>query len=811
MGNTRHLALEEISALADGELATDALRAGREHLSECPSCRGVYQTFQQFDLALRQPPAMSCDAALPILSARLDGEADEAEATLAQAHLGTCTDCRAKMGSFMILGAMLRALPSGAPSSRVDRAIAQLGRAPRTSRVPAFAARGLVASLGAVLLILAGFSRSFAPTALPAAERTDALVASVQQVVLNSRTNTLYVLDSKAAAVDARDASTNEFKVRIDVGGRPTALALNESANTVLVLDASRKTVTEIDGASNKVISSNTFAVSGTPTSISVDPSTSKIVVTSTAATTTTTTTGATTNGSLTVLDGTTKKVDTVRDLSVAAEVMIFDSTGTRAALVSPASTTLIDASYKAVSTLPGGVSAAFAQGGGDRIAVLAAKGGGTTVTFGGRGAPIDLDLPGTPRAITALPDGGFLVLVDLGGKSRVSYVAPDGHEAASTDIAIAGEDLSYDGATKRFSVAGHAGVASAAVPTTLVATASTAPASASPSPVPTTSSSPAPTASANPSASPSPSAGTVAAASPTANPLALAATAGPSFVHVDLPGGRQPMFVAKSGERLWVLDDRNNVVTLDMTTAETFTVNTLPRGTQVSFWVAGRGYTYALDASTGLLHVVNATTQVVRSYEMNFLRPVSSIAVGIDDRLWIGLKGAQYLLAFDPETRKMASYDLGLARISELTIDAQGRILYADDARGAVGAYDPRTARLNEVFFPHRGTTTGLVVDGTSTLWLSTSAGEIFWVRGGVATLALGLQRPVTTLALDSAGRVWFLAPLPAGAVGFGYAAADSGQGAQTISGPASSLAFNALGRAWLADPRGGFYVSDK
>ena len=526
-----------------------------------------------------------------------------------------------------------------------------------------------------------------------------------------------------------------------------------------------------------------------------------------------TTTTGSTTNGSLTVLDGATKKVETVRDLSIAAEVLVFDTSGNRAALVSPAGTTLLDASYKAVSTLPGGIGAAFGVGGGDRIAVLSAKGGGTTLTFGGRGAPIDLSLPGTPRAITALPDGGFLVLVDLGGKSRVSYIAPDGHEAANTDIAIAGEDLSYDVATKRFSVAGHSGVASANVPTTLVAAASAAP-TASPSSAPqsSASASPAPTASASPTASPSPSpsASTVVAASPTANPLALAATAGPSFVHIDLPGSRQPVSVAKSGERLWILDDRNNVVTLDMTTGETFTVNSLPSGTQISFWAAGRGYAYGVD-TRGQLHVVNAATEVVSSLAMNFLKPVSSVAVGPDDRLWIGLKDAPYLLAFDPETWKMATFDLGPARISELAVDALGRVLYVDDARGTVGAYVPQTGRLTEVFFARRGTTTGLVVDNTSTMWLSTSAGEIFSIRGGVAKLTIGLQRPVTTLALDAAGRAWYLAPLPSGAVGFGYAAADSGQGGHTIAGPALSLSFNALGRAWLADPRGGFYVSEQ
>jgi streptogramin lyase len=268
-------------------------------------------------------------------------------------------------------------------------------------------------------------------------------------------------------------------------------------------------------------------------------------------------------------------------------------------------------------------------------------------------------------------------------------------------------------------------------------------------------------------------------------------------------------MFVAKSGERLVVLDDRNQVTKVDMGTGEMVALASLSRGVQVNFWAAGRAVAYALDSSAGELYVVDLLTlEHVSPNALNFLKPVSSIAVGLDDRLWIGLKDAGYLLEFDPVTRKMASYDLGIARISALAVDAAGRILYVDDNRSTVGTYDPRTANLNEVTFARRGTTTGLVVDRNSTLWFSTSAGEIFWVRGSTATLAIGLQRPVTTLALDLAGRAWYLAPLPTGAVGFGYAAADTGAGGQTIAGPASSLAFSALGRAWLADPQGGFYV---
>jgi hypothetical protein len=156
-----------------------------------------------------------------------------------------------------------------------------------------------------------------------------------------------------------------------------------------------------------------------------------------------------------------------------------------------------------------------------------------------------------------------------------------------------------------------------------------------------------------------------------------------------------------------------------------------------------------------------------------------------------------------------MNSLDLGQARVSALTIDSQGRIFYADDSRETVGWFDPRTSRLNEVPFHRKGSTTTLLVDSTSTLWVGTSAGEIWAVRGGLAKLTASLARPVTALAPDHNGRAWYLAPLPSGLSGYAYAPADGSAASRSIPGPAVSLSFNPLGRALLADPRGGIYMS--
>jgi len=76
-----------------------------------------------------------------------------------------------------------------------------------------------------------------------------------------------------SAEVTAVDSASQTERARISVGGRPTALALSPSTNRVLVLDASTKRLTEIDTATDSVVSFSTLAVSGTLTSIQVDPS----------------------------------------------------------------------------------------------------------------------------------------------------------------------------------------------------------------------------------------------------------------------------------------------------------------------------------------------------------------------------------------------------------------------------------------------------------------------------------------------------------------------------------------------------------
>jgi len=279
----------------------------------------------------------------------------------------------------------------------------------------------------------------------------------------------------------------------------------------------------------------------------------------------------------------------------------------------------------------------------------------------------------------------------------------------------------------------------------------------------------------------------------------------------LSLPTGIKPHLMAASGARVWILDQANGISALDMETGNLVTISPIRSGSRGGFWAAGQSFVYFVDPVNGDVHVVNTAKDKVDTYATNVLSPVSAVVVGPDDRLWIGLRNASYLLAFDPKTRGMDTFDLGDRIVSALAVDAAGRILYIDDAHGMVGTLDPRTARLSDLSFTHRGTTTAFRVDGSGAAWVGTSTGEIYRVRGGAATLALKLQTPVTFLALDQSGRAWYLAPLPNGIPGFSYGPVDGSGGARSIPGPATGLAFSASGDAFSADPRGAIWVSSE
>src|SRR6266508_631199 len=115
-----HLSFEELSALFDGELPAPSETAARQHLRECPQCSAEYSLSVRLERDLRQPPVLSCDSALELLSASFDGQASQPDHAAAQRHLDACDACRAQNRAWGGVAHILRALPAGRPSARVD-------------------------------------------------------------------------------------------------------------------------------------------------------------------------------------------------------------------------------------------------------------------------------------------------------------------------------------------------------------------------------------------------------------------------------------------------------------------------------------------------------------------------------------------------------------------------------------------------------------------------------------------------------------------------------------------------------------------
>src|SRR5688572_2928934 len=446
-----HLSLEELSALFDGELSAQADAAARQHLRACPECSAEYSLNVRLERDLRQPPVLSCDTVLELLSAAFDDQASPPDRAVAERHLGACAACRGEVQAWGNVGYLLRTLPAGMPSARVDQAVARLANPPRRG-LPAFprlAPRLAIAGAAILAVIIGGLPLAQTPGPTPALQPQNdrVIVAAAQQIVYNAKNNTLYQLDTAAAAVNALEPGTNDVKARIPVGGEPIGLTLNEFANTILVLDAVQKKFTEIDAVSNTVIGSTPVVANGTPTLINVGTS-GEINVYSVS----TPSAGAAPVGTVSVLDSTTKQLQTVREIDVAPRMVVVDPLGNQAVLVSSEITKLVDSSYKVIGTLPGGVAAAFSRKG-DGLAVLSPTGADTTINFAGSYAPTALKLQGSPRAIVALKQGGYLVSLQIGSQGRVVKVSADGQAEGSMSIASAGGDLLYDEATNFFTV----------------------------------------------------------------------------------------------------------------------------------------------------------------------------------------------------------------------------------------------------------------------------------------------------------------------------------------------------------------------
>ncbi|HET8568883.1 MAG TPA: zf-HC2 domain-containing protein, partial [Candidatus Limnocylindria bacterium] len=495
MGEVRHLPFETLSAFVDGELHAAEAAAAQAHVDVCVTCRAEIRSLASLEGDLRLAPTLTCDAADALISAAHDGEADDAEVAVADRHLAACALHRKSAIAWATIDAALVASLS-LPSARVDRAVAALTApkpapsGPRPTGAVGVALRGAAVAALALAVALAGSLTAQAPATPVATERkADALVASVQQVVLHARTNTLYVAEPETGTVRALDATTYGLRAQIAVGGRPTALALNPVADRVVVLDAVAKRVSEIDPETNAVVGTSQITAAGTPTSLQVD-SGGKVVVALVpeegraprAAVPTPTA------GTLAVLDTSTKQLE-IRSVDVAPRLVVPDPARQRTLLVSESATTIADASYRTIETIAGGISAAFSRRS-DKIAVAARDADGSRLVFHGEKAPSSVRIEGKAASVIALPEGGFAVLTERSGRGRIVLVDESGAVTGSIDLEASGADLAYDEQSKRFTVVSAAGA---------VTSASLEPVAAASSPTPAATRAAAPTASALP------------------------------------------------------------------------------------------------------------------------------------------------------------------------------------------------------------------------------------------------------------------------------------------------------------------------
>ena len=805
VGSAVHPSFELLSAYHDAEASPAEVARVFAHLEGCPACRRQLTGFGLLSMALAGAPALSCAAARPLLSAQLDGETSREEAAIATAHLASCGPCRAARADWQGLDLALAALPSGVPSVAADARIR--GLAHRRRLIPTGPAlgggllgRGLVAALALLIAVVATIPRGATTGPLEHLGVTEdhALVAAVQQV-LNSRTNTLYVLETARAVVVAKNAATNEPIAQISVGGRPTALALNETTNVVYVLDPSAKTYTEISGATNTVTARVSVPVSGNPTTIDVNAKTGEVVI---AATPANAQPAAAPGGQLAVINPTTKKID-VREVDVAPSQVVLDGAGGRLFLLGPKSTSVIDAkTFQTVATLPAAVSVAASSTGG-ATALLTGQDGKAQLAF--YGATTRASFDGSPVSVIGLPDGSFAVLLDRAGTGQIAIVGPDGATLGSLDVIGTTRALTFDADTQRF--LGANGQAVASIGNHAVAAVTPAP-QVSDRPTASSSPTPAPTASTNPStplASTKPVTGNPAPPSAPAGTVPGSTMAAGAFSRLDVNLTPGATLIAE-GSRIWALSPDGAVTTIDTTTGIASRIaSTGATGRGVTLAVAA-GRMYAMDPATATLWSVDAGTGQTRSWSVPFGHSVTGIAAAADGHVWLAPNGYAGLVQLDPRTGAFVLLALpGGAAPTAVAVNLAGAIWYADAGRGMIGSYEPSLRRFTEQRSPARGPIRSIGVEANGQVWFTATSGDAFTATGALA----GVARSVGTSIAASAsgpGASWFIS-------GDGASLVGRLAGGPTVAGPAqaSGIAVDPAGRVWLSSgATGALFILD-
>ena len=786
-----HLSSELLSAYLDGELTPAESMAAAAHVRSCADCAGTARLYAALDERLAAVPALACSAALTLVSAELDGELAGEESTIAAAHLAACAGCRANVLRWSVVDRSLAALPAARPSVRVDQAIAALGRRP-AARVPRFGlgwpapALAVAVAMSIVMLLVIGNGT------VPAVPNT-ALVAAAQLSVLNPKTGTLYVLHPESGTVAALNATTMQQVSLISVGGRPTALALNETTNAIVVLDAGAKTLTFIDGTLNTVSSSAEVTVPGTPTGLQVDPA-GHLVVSSVPAGGGAASAKPATGGTVSVISADAKQVVSVKQVDVAPQVMVLEPNGRRALLVSAEATTLVDATtYEPLKRATGGMAAAFAVSG-DDFAILSRTATGATVSFARRTASVAI--AGTPHAIAPLPDGGFAVLSDVGARGRITLLLPDGSPAGTFDVAANGRDLTYDAALRQFTIIGAASATTVPLPLEFATIPGPAPRpDLAASPLPTLSPTPVPSVTPTPLPSHTPESAAPAVIAARSLAPQNGRVAWPGTYIVSLGSGHGIVASAGDGERLWFVDGANRLNAFHMLSGQRFPIAQLPAGANVTRIVISPNHVYLAD-SAGVLYVLTIASEQLVTVQLPMLAAATAIAASPDERLWLATNRFG-LVSFDPRTGRLETIAAG-PDLSAVAVDALGRVWVAAGERQAIDSYDTLTGTLTELVLAHDGAITALFVDRAGAVWLGTDRGSTFALRNDRVESVQAIGAKVAAIVAGPEGGAWYVgrnaSDVISGPLG------GSG-GARYAPGSASGPTFDALGRSWQVD----------
>jgi streptogramin lyase len=402
------------------------------------------------------------------------------------------------------------------------------------------------------------------------------------------------------------------------------------------------------------------------------------------------------------------------------------------------------------------------------------------------------------------------------------------GRAVATLPAAASARDLTFDPVAKKLVIVGGGHVASAELPAGIVAAATQpaetrVPASVRPSPTAAPSPSIEPLASATPSASPSTSPGASAAPSASPEPSAVAAVpsaspsrpvgvperateVGPALYRLDL-GGRVPALTAATVTRIWFVDTKNGLSSIDMATGALFSFTSFPRDAQITALAVGAASVYAVDGRFGRLFTFDVATERVSSRTLPFLQGNVSMTVAPDGRLWLGMEESAQILSFDPLTLRSEVVDTQMRGVVAIAIDNFARVWFADGQK-TVGSYDLRNRRLTHVRTPGKGAARALLPDPSGSIWLGTTAGEVISVADDVPSIVAMTGRPITRLTLDPLGVAWYLTPAPQGTASYVYAPIRNADEARTITAPVTSLDFSLARAAWLADATGAFYI---